>query len=124
MPYQSIRSAHPILTILLLFLYAVLAWRWWTLQDQKLSPWFKTLHHITRFLLLLMYMNGLLLYMLMRLPIPDWHHYASLLPVAVIFIFQFLPSVLRRPITSRGQSFMCLAMLVSLVLIAISSRYY
>jgi hypothetical protein len=124
MPYQSIRSAHPILTILLLCLYAALAWRWWTLQDEKLSPWFKTLQHIARFLLLLLYMNGLLLYMLMRLPIPDWHHYTSLLPVAVIFIFQFLPSVLRRPISSRGQSYMCMAMLVSLILISLSSRYY
>lgn len=124
MPYQSIRSAHPILTILLLVIYALLAWRWWTLQDQKLGPWFKTLYHIARFLLLLLYMNGLLLFMLMRLPVPDWHHYTSLLPVVVIFIFQFLPSVLRRPISSRGQSYMCLAMLVSLILIALSSRYY
>jgi hypothetical protein len=101
-----------------------MAWRWWTLQDKKLSPLFKTLHHGARFLLLLLYMDGLLLFMMMRLPIPDWHHYVSLLPVVVIFIFQFLPSALRRPITSRGQSYMCMAMLVSLVLIALSSRYY
>jgi uncharacterized membrane protein YwzB len=124
MPYHSIRSAHPVLTILLVLLYAVLAWRWWTLQEQKLSPWFKTLHHTARLLLLLLYMDGLMLFMLMRLPVSDWHHYVSLLPVVVIFIFQFLPGVLRRPITARGQSLMCLAMMVSLIIIGLSSSYY
>jgi hypothetical protein len=121
--YQLLLKMHPTLTVLLLALYALLAWRWWTLQQPRPSVWYRTLAHISRFFLLLLYLNGFMLYAGYRFPVGDWHHYASLLPVSVIFFFQFIPALAKKPLSARKQSIMWMAMFLCIFLISVLSRY-
>ncbi len=116
--YQFTLKLHPILTILLLVIYAFLAWRWWTLKEKRPSVLMRTLAHVSRFFLLLLYLDGFMLTNYQRLPVGEYHHLAALLPVLVIFFFQFLPSLLKKPLTAKKQGLMWMAMFVCIIIIA------
>jgi len=122
--YQMMRALHPGLTILLLLLYTLLAWRWWTMKGAPPSPLIKTLAHSARLMLLLLYLSGFMLFNGYRLPVSELHHYASLLPVAIIFLFQFLPSLFRRPLPEKWQSVMWMCLFLTIVVIAVSTHLY
>jgi hypothetical protein len=122
--YHLMRQIHPIIAALLLISYTLLAWRWWTLKETKLSPLYRTLAHTSRFLLLVLYMDGLLLSNVFRLPVSEWHHYSSLLPVLVMLVFQVLPGLFKYELDNKGKSWMWITMLVSMVVISLSIKFY
>jgi hypothetical protein len=122
--YQTIRWLHPGLAVLLLILYGLLAWRQWNARGTPLSPLYRTLARASRLLLLLEYAVGYMLFSVNRLPVSDWHHYASLMPVLVIFFFQFLPSLLKRRLSEKTLAAMWLCMFIALAIISAVTHVY
>ncbi len=76
-----------------------------------------------RILLLVMYMTGLVMSINLKRPVSESHHLLSLAPVVVFFVFQFLPQLLKRQITTRTLAFMFLALLLSVVTISITGYF-
>ena len=85
------RTAHPILAIILLFGYGFLALQLFRRKEEKLVPLDRFITQFVRIALLLAYFSGLVMSMNMHLWVNKWHHYASLIPVAIMFLFQFGP---------------------------------
>ena len=117
---EFVKSFHPILALIMLVCYGVLAWRFFRRQDVP-RPVDKTLAQVVRFSLLLTYFSGLVMSMNMGLFAPRMHHYASLLPVAVIFFFQFLPQTMGKALNKKGYGFMFLAMFLCVAFISYTS---
>ena len=120
---QTLQAAHPILAVLLLLLYAILAIRMFRQQSEEISSLIVTLSQSARLCLLLTYMSGLLLTMNFGGKTTALHHYASLSPVVVIFFYQFLPQARRKPLSTRGYAFMFLFMLLTILLISLSDEF-
>ena len=118
---ELIRTAHPVLAIVLLLGYGFLVVQFFKRRKQKLLPIDRFVTQLMRISLLLAYFTGLIMSMNMRIEVHKWHHYAGLAPVAVLFIFQFLPQILQKEVNFKGYSFMFLAMFISIVFISLTS---
>lgn len=116
-----VRSAHPILAIILFVGYGYLAFQLFRRKQEKLFPIDHFVTQFVRITFLLAYLSGLILSMNLHVWVHKWHHYTSLAPVAVMFIFQFLPQLLQKEINVRGYAFMFLAMFISVVIISFTS---
>jgi len=114
--------AHPILTLILIFSYGFLAFRLFTRKE--LAPIDSTLAQVARISLLLTYLTGLVLSVNLRHNVHPWHHYASILPVGVIFVFQFLPGAFKKGITIKSYALMFLSMLITVLIISAMSNLF
>ncbi|NIA30659.1 MAG: hypothetical protein GWP06_12205 [Actinobacteria bacterium] len=120
---QTIRILHPIVAVILIAGYLYLGLRLLRKKEHHFTTLEVTLSQVVRISLLLAYLTGLLMSMNLGLRVAKIHHYASLIPVAVIFIFQFLPQLLRREIGIKGAAWMFLAMFVAVLVIAVTSGF-
>jgi len=120
---QTIRTLHPILAVILIAGYLYLGLRFLRKKERYLTTLEVTLSQVVRISLLLIYLTGLLMSMNMGLRVAKIHHYASLIPVAVIFIFQFLPQLLKKDIGIKGAAWMFLSMFLTVIVIAFSSGF-
>ncbi|HPI72413.1 MAG TPA: hypothetical protein PK843_18040 [bacterium] len=108
---------------LLIGVYGLLAWRWGTRKKTAFSAFYRTLAQTGRLILLWEYLNGFILFNSYRLPVSGWHHYASLLPVAVILIFQVLPGLFDYELDEKGMRQMWLAMLITVATISMAGWF-
>ncbi len=113
---------HPLLTVLLIVTYGFLAYR--LLTRKKVSPTDSTLAQVARISLLLTYLSGLVLSMNYGRYVHPWHHYASILPVGVIFVFQFLPGAFKKGVTIQNYALMFLFMLLTVIIISFFSNLF
>ena len=118
---ELIRTVHPILAIILFLGYGFLSVQLFRRKQEKLETLDRFMTQFVRIALLLAYFTGLVMSMNMNLWVNSWHHYASLLPVAVMFLFQVVPQLIQKQINVRGYAFMFLAMFLSIVFISITS---
>ena len=118
---SSLTVLHPILTVLAFGIYAGLYIRFVRKPDPRLSALEITLAHLARFSLLGLYLTGLLLSMNFHKPVHEWHHYASLIPVGVLFIFQFLPGMKNQNPTIKQVKWMFLFLALSMILISMTA---
>jgi hypothetical protein len=121
---QTLQVAHLVLSILLIAVYGFLATWLFRQKGEEISPMVVTLSQLARLTLLLTYMSGLVLTMNFGRKAATWHHYASLTPIIVIFFFQFLPQAIQKPLSPKGYALMFFAMLLTIVLIALSNRIF
>ena len=121
---ELVRSAHPVLAIILLFGYGFLTVQLFRRKQENLFPIDRFVTQVVRVSLLLTYLTGLIMSMNLHIWVYKWHHYASLVPVAVMFLFQFLPQFLQKEINVRGYAIMFLAMLISVIFISITSGIF
>mgnify|MGYP000979494810 CR=1 FL=1 len=120
---EWMRWLHIISAGLLIAIYGLLAWHWGTRKQTASSALYRTLAQIGRLILLWEYLNGFILFNSYRLPVSDWHHYASLLPVAVLLICQVLPGLFNHEPDEKGMRQMWLAMLITVAIISVASRF-
>lgn len=113
---------HPILAALLFFGYFLLAIRFLDKKKKKANALDKSLAQIVRFVLLLLYLTGLLMSMNLHIYVGNFHHYLSLLPVLILFAFQFMPSVFKKDVTIKDYAWMFVSMVIIILLVALSSR--
>ena len=116
-----VKICHPILTVILIVSYSLLAIRLFPKGKTDLGPMEIALAQVARFSLLLTYLTGLILSMNFKFDIAKIHHYASMIPVAVIFFFQFLPGALKKSVSIRGYAFMFSSMLFAVILISVTA---
>jgi len=79
--------------------------------------------YLVRFVLLLLYVSGLILTTSIGRPVHRVHHYVSLLPVAVLLLFQLLPAFKREKRSFRQYSWLFLALAISVIITALTSRF-
>jgi len=120
---QTIRTLHPIIAVILIAGYLYLGWRFLRKKENHLTTIEATLAQVVRISFLLAYLTGLLMSMNLGLRVPVIHHYASLIPVVIIFFFQFLPQLLKKDIGIKGAGWMFLTMLFAVIVIAFSSGF-
>lgn len=120
---QTIRTLHPIIAVILIAGYLYLGWRFLRKKENHLTTIEATLAQVVRISFLLAYLTGLLMSMNLGLRVPVIHHYASLIPVVIIFFFQFLPQLLKKDIGIKGAGWMFLSMLFAVIVIAFSSGF-
>jgi hypothetical protein len=111
-----IKTAHPLFSLVLFFLYLALAVR--LKRQNDLRPLDTALAQAARLLLLLIYLTGLIMSMNLGIRVASWHHYASLLPVFVLLIFQVLPSLFGRGVHIQNAVWMFAAMAVAIAFIS------
>ena len=116
-----LRIGHPVLAALLLVLYFLLSYRFFKKGDGNPQPTEVTLAQAARIFLLLIYLTGLIMNMNLKIHVYRNHHYASILPVFVIFIFQFLPGLFGKQLDNKGNAMMFLSMLVAILIISITA---
>lgn len=119
---EILRSAHPVIAIFLILVYGYLAFRLFVRKAEELSPVDRFLSQVARFSLLIVYFSGLVMSMNLKLWAPKFHHYASLFPVVVMFLFQFIPQFLQKQIIIRGYAIYFLGMFIAILLISLSTR--
>lgn len=120
---QTIRILHPIIAVILIGGYLYLGLQLLRKKERHLTTLEATLAQVVRISLLLAYLTGLLMSMNLGLRVPLIHHYASLIPVVIIFLFQFLPQLLKKDIGLKGAAWMFLSMLFAVIIIAFSSGF-
>ena len=116
-----LKIGHPVLAALLLVLYFLLSYRFFKKGDGNPQPPEVTLAQAARIFLLLIYLTGLIMNMNLKIHVHLNHHYASILPVFVIFIFQFLPGLFGKQLDNKGNAMMFLSMLVAILIISITA---
>ena len=120
---EILRSAHPVFAIVLLVGYGFLAVRLFLQKSENLGPIDRLLSQVVRISLLVVYLSGLVMSMNLGLWASKFHHYASLLPVVVMFIFQFVPQFLQKQTSLRGYAIFFLGMFLSILIISLSSDF-
>ncbi len=120
---QTIKTLHPIIAIILIGGYLYLGLRLLRKKESHLTTLETTLAQVVRISLLLAYLTGLMMSMNLGLRVPAIHHYVSLIPVVIIFFFQFLPQYLKKDIGIKGAAWMFLAMFLTVIVIAFSSGF-
>ena len=116
------RAIHPIIAVILMVLYFGISLRLFIKKKQQIEPIDLTLAQLARIALLFIYLNGLVLSMNMKIPVNREHHYASLIPAAVMFVFQFLPKKVKHKLGIKGYAIMFLLMGIAVIIIAKSGR--
>jgi hypothetical protein len=111
-----IKTAHPLFSLVLFFLYLALAVR--LKRQNDLKPLDTALAQAARLLLLLIYLTGLIMSMNLGIWVPSRHHYASLLPVFILLIFQVLPSFFGRGVNIQNAVWMFASMAAAIVIIS------
>lgn len=112
------RTAHLVLTIILLLLYFGIALRLLTKKKRTIGTTELTMAQFARLALLLTYLNGLILSMNLKIPVAREHHYVSLIPAGIMLVFQFLPKKHKHGLGMIGYAIMFLLMGVAVVIIA------
>ena len=112
------KIAHDVLTIILLVLYFGIAIRLFTKKKRTIGSIELTMAQFARMALLLTYLNGLILSMNMKIHVSRDHHYVSLIPAGVMFIFQFMPKKYKHQLGMFGYAIMFLLMGISIIIIA------
>ena len=120
---EILRSVHPVIAIALLIGYGFLSIRLFLQKGETLDPINRFLSQVVRFSLLVAYLSGLVMSMNLGLWAPKFHHYASLFPVVVMFILQFVPQFLQKQISIRAYALFYLGMFVSILIISLSSGF-
>jgi hypothetical protein len=115
-------NLHPILTVMLLALYAVLVYRFLFMKLEELAAIDTVLIQSARFILLALYLTGLVMSINLGRWVSSWHHTLSLIPVAVLFFFQFLPSVRQKLLTIRTFGWMFLLLFLVVITISLSAK--
>jgi FtsH-binding integral membrane protein len=121
--YQAIKFAHPILAGLLIAGYLFLMFRL-RHKNEDLQPFEVAVAQAVRIMLLLLYFTGLFLTINMRLYVNRTHHYASLIPVVVIFAFQFLPTIRKKSLSTKDYFYLFTALLIAVVVIALTAKIF
>ena len=114
-------SSHTVIAIILLLSYGFLAFR--LFRKTTIDPLETTIAMIARIAFLLAYLTGLLISMNLKIFVPMKHHYASVLPVFIIFLFQFMPNLLQKERKTRSYAWMFLLMLIAIIVISVTSYH-
>ncbi len=115
-----IEPAHALLAVILLVLYVLLSFRLWKKSEEELTSLEMTLIQAARMLLLVMYLTGAVLSINMGVHVARIHHWVSLVPVVILFFFQFLPGLLKNNPGTRFYAVMFLLMALAIVAISIT----
>ncbi len=113
---------HAVLAILLIFLYIAIIIRLFRGKAETATAGERAMGHVARLSLLLLYVTGLLMSVQFNIFVSPVHHYASLLPILVILLFQFIPALRGQGDSPRAQAYTFIAMLIAVSLIAASAH--
>ena len=122
--YEFIIRAHPLLVVVLIAGYVFLIYRLRRHKDDGLQPVDVAVAQAVRISLLLVYFSGLYMSINLRLGVARVHHYASLIPVVVLFLFQFLPTIRRKSMQTKDYLYLFSALLVTVIAISLTTRMF
>jgi hypothetical protein len=118
----TIKIAHPVLVLILIAGYAFLIYRFRKSSSEHMQPIEITIAQVVRFALLLVYFTGLFMSVNYRMFVSKTHHYASLAPVLVLAVFQFLPIIRRKEHQPVEYFYFFSALLVTVAVISLTAR--
>jgi hypothetical protein len=122
--HQTLKLAHPILAGLLIAGYIFLIIRLKRKNSESLQPFEVAVAQTVRITLLLLYFTGLFMSINLRMYVTRVHHYSSLLPVVVIFAFQFLPTLRKKSLSMQDYLYLFTALLIAVVAIALTAKIF
>ncbi len=120
--FEIAAKAHPILAVILLLLYLYLGIQFYRKRNGNVDALELTVAQFIRIPFWLVYLTGLLMSMNARLSVENLHHYASLIPVVVLFAFQLLPSLLKKEVSIKNYAVMFFVMFFAVIVISLSAR--
>jgi hypothetical protein len=117
-----IAPLHVVMSMALLLGYGWLIIRFSRKEgSDKTTGLEKGIAHLVRLFLLLIYLTGLLMTIPLYRKVNPLHHYAALLPVAVLFIFQMVPMLKVRNVY-KVYGWMFLLLIICIMIIIAASR--
>ncbi len=119
---QATALLHGAATGALIIAYLWLVRRFWRKpSEEETTTLEKGVAHFARAALLFVYVTGVLLTAVARRDVSPLHHYAALLPAAVLLVYRLLPVKSDNPY--RGYAVLFAALTVAVVLTAVSIRW-
>lgn len=114
-----ITTGHCILPVVLVLGYAVLAVRLLRAGPREPAFFEKFLAQIVRFSLLLQFVTGIVLSLNMHVWVSPWHHWACLVPILVLVVYQVIR--MTHQISLKNYARVFLIMCISIVMISLTS---
>ena len=114
--------AHGILTLVLMALYLVLAIRFFRSKSPEISFLDTFLVQIARYVLLTVFITGLLMNMLNGAFVSKAHHIISIIPAILIVGIKYVPQLTRKENTKTTYAWLFAILLVLMIILAISAR--
>lgn len=120
---KLIGASHAVATLVLILGYGYLLLKFRRKADSSpVTIGENVVAYLVRFVLLWLYVSGLILTTSLGRGIHRAHHYLSLLPVAVLLLFQLWPAFRREKRSFRQYSLLFLALAISVIITALTSR--
>ncbi|MBN1540860.1 hypothetical protein JW992_01860 [candidate division KSB1 bacterium] len=117
---ETLGLLHAVLAGAALVFYFFLGIRLVRRKEERITPGETVVAQAARISMLLLYLSGLILSFNLQRPVAFAHHLASLLPVAVLFAFQFLPALLKKQLSVRATGWMFLCQFIAFVVISLA----
>ncbi|MDZ7725742.1 MAG: hypothetical protein U5R06_23675 [candidate division KSB1 bacterium] len=112
-----IEIGHRILAVVLMIGYAVLAFRFFR-AGERVPTFFETmLAQIVRFSLLLEFVTGILLSLNYKIQVSSWHHWACIIPVLTLAVYQIIR--MTRSVSLKNYARVFLIMCAAVLLISL-----
>ena len=115
---QLLQVGHPLLAGAALLFTLILSLRLLRRSKERITPAETVLAQAARVAMLLLYLSGLVMSYNLKMPVAFAHHLASLLPVLVLLIFQFLPSLRKTELSIRWNGWMFVGLFVAYLIIS------
>jgi hypothetical protein len=120
----TIKIAHPVLVLILIAGYSFLIYRLYKKKNQDMQPFEVMVAQVVRIAFLLVYFSGLVLSVNFRLPVSRVHHYASLVPVVILAVFQFLPFIRKKNVQTTEYFYFFIYLLIAVLVISVTARIF
>ena len=112
-----IQVGHRILAVVLIVGYAILAFRFLRAGDRAPTFFETILAQIVRFSLLLEFVTGILLSLNYQIRVSSWHHWACIIPVLTLAVYQIFR--MTRSVSLKHYARVFLIMGAAIVLISL-----
>jgi len=119
--FEYAAPVHSYLTILLLVLYLYLTIRFFRSKN-NVSTLDRFLVQVARYVLLLVYIAGLVLYISLSKFVSQAHHLLSNIPAVLVVGVKYLPYITRKPNSLKIYAWVFTLLLISIIILAISAK--
>jgi len=119
---QIILLSHRILPILLVIGYAILFIRFFRNPHGDPAPVDTVIAYAMRYLLVLLYVSGLLMSYYLGLLVNRVHHVLSLIPLIGLIFIRYIPKLFRKGLYLKTYAWFFLALFIFIIVISLTAR--
>ncbi|MBN1482905.1 hypothetical protein EH223_13305 [candidate division KSB1 bacterium] len=117
-----VAPAHLFLTVILALLYVYLAIRFFRNKNSKSASFDRFLAHIARYILLVVYVSGIVMSVSMGMMVSRIHHVISLVPALLMVGIRYVPLVTRRANTLKLYAWLFVFLFILMIVLGVTSR--